>query len=210
MSRRDLVGSTFGRWVVTSFSYRNKHGVAHWVCVCVCGEKRIVRGSHLKSGASASCGCYKRERQVARLTTHGLSDTPEYQTWEGVLQRCRNTKHHKYSSYGGRGITVCDSWLKFENFYADMGERPSERHSLDRRDNNGPYCKDNCRWATRKEQQNNRRVNRLLTHNGETRTLSQWAEITGVAYDTLMHRTLHGWSDEATITTPVIARSSNA
>lgn len=209
MSSCDLVGGTFGRWSVISFSHRNKYGAAHWACMCSCGEERVVRGSHLKIGASVSCGCYKRELQTTRLTTHGLSDTVEYRTWEGVLQRCKNPKHHKYPSYGGRGIVVCESWLKFENFYADMGDRPYKGYSLDRIDNNGPYCKDNCRWATRKVQQNNRRANRLLTHNGETRTLSQWSEVTGIAYGTLMYRTLRGWSDEATITTPIRGRHSS-
>jgi hypothetical protein len=118
-----------------------------------------------------------------------------------MIQRCTNPNSEYYADYGGRGITVCEDWLKFENFYRDMGDRPSKDHSIDRSDNNGNYCKDNCRWRTNKEQQNNRGNNRLLEFNGTTKTVAGWSESVGIKYDTLYSRLRLGWSIEEALTT---------
>jgi hypothetical protein len=120
-----------------------------------------------------------------------------------MLGRCFYPACDRYKNYGGRGITVCPEWLSFENFYRDMGDRPSPKHSLDRIDVNGHYCKENCRWATPKEQQNNRSNNRVVEFNGEVRTLAGWAEYIGINYHTLCSRIYAGWSEEAALTTPL-------
>jgi len=123
-----------------------------------------------------------------------------------MLYRCFNPKHGSYSRYGGAGITVCEDWLKFENFYRDMGDRPSKDHSIGRRDGTSGYCKENCRWETRKEQSNNISSNRLLTLNGVTRTTAEWADELGVKVGTLRARLCRGWSDYRTLTEPVVER----
>ena len=120
-----------------------------------------------------------------------------------MLTRCNNKNDTRYQWYGGRGITVCDRWSKFENFLADMGERP-EKMTLDRIDTNGNYCPENCRWATNKQQHRNKRSNRLLTHDGETKCVAEWAETVGISQGALASRIdVYGWSVEKALTTPV-------
>ena len=121
-------------------------------------------------------------------------------SWEAMLNRCRSNKHVHYNDYGGRGIAVCDRWLLFENFLADMGSRPSKNHSIDRIDNNGNYEPGNCRWATRIEQHRNKRSNRHITAMGETHTLAGWAERTGLLKQTIRMRLERGWPDEDAVT----------
>jgi len=127
-----------------------------------------------------------------RRAKHGMYRTRVYKTWQQMRQRCENPNDTAYHRYGGRGIKVCDRWQDFSNFLEDMGE-PYDWQSLDRLDNNGDYTPDNCRWATIEEQQNNIRSNRLITHEGETQTLAQWARETGIAYHVLKYRLNHGW-----------------
>jgi hypothetical protein len=134
------------------------------------------------------------------MKKHGRRYTPEYIAWEDVLQRCRNERHPAYDRYGGRGITVCDRWLKFENFFEDMGSRPGPGYSLERKKNQLGYYKENCRWATRIEQNRNKRTNRMLTLHGETRCIAEWAPLVGLLPDTLVKRKRRGWSDEETLT----------
>ncbi len=132
--------------------------------------------------------------------TNGIS--PTYHSWAGMTARCTNEGHRNYALYGGRGITVCDRWLSFPNFLADMGEKPRGL-SLDRIDGNGNYEPSNCRWATATEQARNRSNTRTLTLNGETRPLAEWAERTGIHPATLSDRVHHGWTDERALTEPV-------
>jgi hypothetical protein len=131
----------------------------------------------------------------------GMRNSPEYRAWRSMKQRCFNPKCRSYRDYGARGITVCERWLVFENFYADMGSRPADM-SLERDRNSGNYEPGNCRWATRTEQQRNTRQNKLLTYAGETHCTAEWALRTGIAHNTIYARLKRGWSHERALTTP--------
>jgi len=195
----DLSGRTFGRLTVLS---RSALGAKHaaWNCRCECGTEKVIRGEHLNRGRIVSCGCHMR----TCATTHGHYKSPEYFVWDRMWQRCTNDKEPGYTNYGGRGITVDPAWKKFEQFYTDMGRRPTSAHSIDRKDNDGPYAPWNCRWATRTEQSRNKRSNRLLTFQGETLTLTDWAIRIGIRRATLEQRVVDSkWPIEKALTTPV-------
>jgi hypothetical protein len=155
----DLTGQRFGRLTVVCRVKNHRNGRARWLCRCDCGGERSPQGNHLKHGKISSCGCYRAELSFV----HGMTNTPTYQTWGNMIARCTNPKNTGYYLYGGRGISICERWFDFNNFFADMGKRPP-RKSLDRIDNDGNYEPSNCRWATRKEQRRNQRtVSKLAT-----------------------------------------------
>ena len=196
---KDIEGQKFGRLTVIGFMGKNKGRNAVWYCECECGNKVAVTSGNLKTGHTVSCGCCSVQKLRERATTHGHTvggKSRTYITWRNMLSRCYNLNKDTYQHYGGRGITVCERWHKFENFLADMGERPL-RMSIERIDNDGNYCPENCRYATQKEQCNNQRSNRFLTFNGKTQTISQWSEETGIKAGTLERRlNRYGWSIE--------------
>jgi hypothetical protein len=200
----DLTGQKFGRLTVIH-RIENKYSKAtKFLCQCSCGKEVPVNAASLKNGTTKSCGCYHQEIRSQSLTTHGMSKIPLYRTWKAMMSRCYNTHHMGYPDYGGRGITVCQQWHDFPTWYAYMGEPPSKNHTIERIDNNGNYEPSNCRWATRKEQANNKSNNRIIEFNGQTKTLKQWAEVIKMPYKTL-HARLNqaNWSIEKSFKTPL-------
>ncbi len=174
-TRENLAGQTFGRWSVKSYAGKRSNKNT-WLCECDCGKTGVVGTGILKSGRSASCGCLQKERVGASAATHKLSKTPLYQIWAGMIQRCENSKASQFHNYGGRGITVCGRWRSsFEAFLDDVPARPSNKHSLDRIDNNGNYEPGNVRWATMLEQSNNTRKNVRFEIRGISRTVPEWS-----------------------------------
>jgi hypothetical protein len=187
-----------------------------WLCRCDCGNETTVATSNLtKKQPTKSCGCHRREEIGNRSRTHGDGSIPrgiarEYAAWQQMKNRCLNPNDKRFADYGGRGITVCDRWVNtYENFLADMGRRPSSRHSLDRVDVNGNYEPSNCRWATNREQSRNRRDNHRLTLNGKTQSLIEWQEETGIHWATIKARLDTGWSVERALTEPVNTKKRN-
>lgn len=203
----DLTNQKFNRLtVIKPMLERTIDNKPQWLCKCDCGKFIMVTASGLRSGNNKSCGCLHRELVIKRNkenATHGFSRTPIYQTWGGMITRCYNEKDMHYEDYGARGIKVCDRWRNsFENFLADMGEKPSKQHSLERKDVNGDYEPNNCIWATPKTQSNNRRNNTKYIYKGEELTSSQLAEKYKLNLSMLDYRLRRNWPIDLAIETP--------
>ena len=220
------IGEKFNRLTIINEYSRNGKRLA--LCRCECGTEKEIKKCKVTSGETKSCGCLVAEASrktineirktrilspAARsrmggatrfIPKHGARNTPEYHIWVSMKARCLNHNCENYESYGNRGIVLCNEWRdSFESFLNDMGKRPSPSHSLDRINNDGDYRPDNCRWATPKEQQRNKRTNRRIKVDGTEKTLAEWSEITGIRADTITRRIDRGWSEKEAITIPV-------
>jgi len=189
----DLIDKTFYRLTVIKRINNNTKKHAMWLCRCKCGNYTTVQSDNLKSGHTKSCGCLNKEN----IYKHGYTNTDIHNIWKEMIQRCTNSNHKSYKNYGGRGICICKAWLKFENFLKDMGEKP-DGLTLDRIDNNGDYCKENCRWATRQQQNTNYRRNRMITINNQTKCITEWCDIFGLNRQTVYGRLRRGCSIQET------------
>ncbi len=189
-----IIGKRFGRLRVLELDHIGKHHSTWWRCICDCGNETIVYRGSLTSGDTISCGCYHSEFKNEFSKTHGMSNHPLYSVWRGMIQRCTSITAANYERYGGRGIGVCEEWRNsFENFYdwaIDSGYE--DGLSIDRIDNALGYYPDNCRWATRIEQQNNTRRNHKFTYANETHSIAEWSRILGVNHESLRYRISHG------------------
>lgn len=182
----------YGRMVIIKEVEPTKSGKRRVLCKCDCGNTKIVGLTHLRCGETTSCGCYRKEQSSVTHKRHGFGDYRYrlYKIWTGIKERCTNPNSTSYSRYGGRGIKVCPEWENdFEPFREwALSSGYSDKLTIDRIDVNGNYEPSNCRWATNKEQSNNRRTNVLITYQGETHTVSEWSDITGIAYWKIIQR----------------------
>lgn len=190
--------------VITDGKYKYK-----WKFKCDCGSEKIMSAWHVQRGKSKSCGCGPNIGNFRHGNSPKIGKfTKVYIAWMGMIQRCSNESYNSYARYGGRGIKVCDRWKNsFENFLADMGEPPTKEHSLDRFPNNdGNYELENCRWATRIEQESNKSTNVIVEWNGEKKTLTEWSRILGFKKATLFARINVGWTVDRTFSTKTAKR----
>lgn len=191
----DLTGQRFGRLLVVSQSDERCNSGIKWNCICDCGNSVCVPGLNLRCGDTKSCGCLQKEVTSKRMTTHGATIGRHrerlYGVWSAMLNRTRNPNASNYKYYGGRGISVCDAWQDYQNFKewalsngydatAAYGEC-----TLDREDNNGDYCPENCRWVNMNTQAGNQRSTKIITYNGESHNLKEWSEILDINYSTM-------------------------
>jgi hypothetical protein len=197
----DLTSRVFGRWTVLGFSHVERQYYRYWICECACGKDRDVQERYLLSGRSKSCGCgagMKNRR-------HGLSNNKVHKAWRQMWGRCTRKHQADYSFYGGRGIRVCERWKTFELFLEDVGMPPTQKHSLDRVNNNGNYEPGNCRWATHTQQVRNTRQTIMLTLGERTMAAGDWADELGINSRTIKSRIRYGWAVED-ILSPVITK----
>lgn len=185
-------GESYGRLKVIDPQVQNRNGHRYSLCRCDCGIEKLFADSNLINGKTKSCGCLAKETTSRVKKTHGMSGSKIYMVWNRMLTRCYNEKVERYPRYGGRGITVCDRWRSFESFYKDMGDIPAPGYSLGRIDNDGNYGPGNCRWETAKEQGWNKSGTVRLDHNGESLSIAEWADRTGLGYSKIMQRVRRG------------------
>lgn len=203
---RVVVGARFGALVVVARDVEGER-LRRALVRCDCGEIRKVYRCHLTAERTTSCGCRKSASISAKRSRHGGARhgnrAPEYGVWKGIVARCCNPSIRNFHRYGGRGITICDRWRNdFAAFLADVGERPSKEHSIDRIDNARGYEPGNCRWATRVEQASNTRANVFVSAHGESLTIATWARRAGIPAPTINRRLSRGWSPERAVSEP--------
>lgn len=207
----NLSGKTFGRLTAVKDVGKTSRGRV-WQCLCFCGTVKNVVSTYLKNGHTKSCGCLHADSAKASgvlRRTHGFTakdkkwTASEYGVWMSMKSRCSNPRSASYKSYGARGIKVCARWLSFENFIADMGRRPSSKHTLDRINTNGNYEPANCRWADQLQQAQTRTNVRMINAFGETLTAAMWARRTGINAMAIRNRLDAGWSPEDAVSKPL-------
>lgn len=212
----DLTGQRFGRLLVLNREGSDRNKNALWRCRCDCGTEKVVCGRDLKNGDTKSCGCLHRESVKQTMTTHGLSKTRLYRVWAGMKNRCYNQHCDNYQYYGAKGVTMCDEWRNsfssfkdwaIENGYDDT--QPAQGCTIDRIDNTLGYTPANCRWANHIEQCNNQGSNKILTFNGKSMTIADWAREIGIKYTTLRARIRNGMTVEDALSLPVRRLSTN-
>ena len=196
---KDITGQVFGRLTAIAPVVRTPESTIKWLCICECSSECVIYIGNLIKGFTQSCGCIRREMKNSLM--------PEYSIWTAMKQRCRNPHDLGYKNYGGRGITVCDRWDNFASFISDMGLRPSNKHSIDRIDNDGDYTTENCRWATSHEQSRNKRSNRIIRFAGKEKCAADWEDEIGISAINILNRIdACGWSIERALTEPVKIR----
>lgn len=186
--------------------------LAAWLCECACGATKVIVGAYIRNGSVRSCGCQRlalfAASPYAVAKAANAAHAPSYKSWSAMMSRCYRAGTNGYARYGGAGITVCDRWREsFAAFISDMGPRPSLGHSIDRIDNGGNYEPGNCRWATRREQNSNRRDSVRITLNGDTRTRAEWSRALGVSHGTLYNRQRKGLPVDAILSTRITPRN---
>lgn len=204
---KDLTGRQFGYLTILRYS-RSLNGKTRWIAQCDCGTKIEVEGAGLtraRGPSPKSCGCKTGELIIAKRRSHGLSYHPIHAVWDSMVQRCTNSRHAAWKNYGGRGISVCKRWMKFENFVHDMLPAYRQGLTLERRNNSRGYSPGNCYWATRTEQARNTRVNRTIdTPNGQM-LIVEASELSGIRQDTLRWRVVNGWPTKQLFLKPDLA-----
>lgn len=198
----NLAGQRFGR--LTAIELVAGRGRPYWMCRCDCGNTKTVSTSKLRSGNTSSCGCYRTETTRRRSFKHGRYRSDLHGIWSHMKRRCHNPRDDAYHNYGGRGIAVCERWRNsFSDWLADVGERPSPLHTIERIDNNGNYEPGNVRWAPRAEQNSNTRKCVMLSLNGKRQSISAWERELAFKAGTIKARILAGWPHEVALTTPL-------
>ena len=204
----NLTGIKFGRLIAMHRVENTEQNRAQWLCRCDCGSEKVAQAAYLNKGTTRSCGCLgieqRKKAAQTQVTPYSRSTMGrERKSWEAMLSRCYNPDNISFNSYGERGITVCDRWRNsFKVFVDDMGRRPTDT-TLERIDNNANYEPENCKWATRQEQANNRRTNRSITINGQTLTVAQWARKLGISCFVIHTRLYNGLSEHDAVMSPV-------
>lgn len=200
----NITGQRFGRLVALGPVGKTPDAKIKWLCQCDCGNCTTAVAAGLRNGHTRSCGCLYRE--TAKNMTHGMANDPLHDNWCSIIQRCENPSNRDFANYGGRGITIAEEWRHdfktFHNYVSQLPDFGEGGRSLDRIDNNLGYSPGNVRWATRAEQNRNRRDNRWITYDDRTQCLSDWAKEFGIGHATLRHRIRRGWSAERALTTP--------
>lgn len=201
---KSVIGKVFGHLTIISLSETKIYHKTAYNCVCVCGNTKVLPWNDLSRGKIKSCGCLQYGRSIKHGHALKSNKSKEYTIWLGIRDRCYRINNPAYPNYGGRGITVCDEWRNdFNKFFSDMGFCP-EGHSLDRKNNDAGYSKENCRWATRLEQNNNTRANRNLTFKGRTQTVSKWSRELNIHPGVIRNRIVSlDWSVEEALSTPI-------